>query len=89
MYLPNELSVGFRTTAGDEDFDLHDSIKGKAAFTSVPTRLSAFAGSFTNCTVDFNRFRVREGQPWLVDAGKKLWPGCDVKTGDRLRADLQ
>ena len=33
---------------------------------------SYYADSFRNCMVDFNRFRVREGQPWLVDAGKKL-----------------
>jgi len=33
---------------------------------------SYYADSFRNSMVDFNRFRVREGQPWLVDAGKKL-----------------
>jgi hypothetical protein len=40
---------------------------------------SYYANSFTNCMVDFNRFRVRPEQPWLVDAGKKFYRIEDIR----------
>ena len=40
---------------------------------------SYYADSFRNCMVDFNRFRIRPGQPWLVDAGKKFSSIEDIR----------
>jgi hypothetical protein len=40
---------------------------------------SYYPEGFTNCLVDYNRFRIRADTPWLNDGGEKLWSAAEIR----------